>query len=62
MSREQEEIASAAYALVTTGPSDLVPQPSRFTKSEKRFIVGFVAFVGLFRQIFIMPGFETLPN
>ena len=52
MSSEQEETASAAlpaHALGTTGPSDLMPQPSRFTKSEKWFIVGFIAFVGLFR-------------
>ena len=61
MSKEQEE--TAACALGTTGPSDLlvVPQPSRFTKSEKWFIVGLIACVGLFRQIFIMPGFKTLP-
>ena len=60
MSKEQEK--TAACALGTTGPSDLVPQPSRFTKSEKWFIVGLIAFVGLFRQSFIMPGFVTLPN
>ena len=60
MSKEQEE--TVACALGTTGPSALAPQPSRFTKSEKWFIVGFVAFVGLFRQGFIMPGFETYPN
>ena len=61
MSKEQEE--TAACALGTTGPSDLAVQPSsRFTKSEKWFIVGFVACVGLFRQSFVMPGFETLPN
>ena len=57
MSKEKEE--TAACALGTTGPSDL-DQPSRFTKNEKWFIVGFTAFVGLFRQSFIMPGFETL--
>ena len=57
MLKEQEE--TAACALGTTGPTG---QPSRFTKSEKWFIVGLIAFVGLFRQIFIMPGFETLPN
>ena len=58
MSKEQEE--TSACALGTAGPSDL--QPSRFTKSEKWFIVGFVAFVGVFRQSFIMPVFETYPN
>ena len=52
MSKEQEENAA----------SDLVPLPSRFTKNEKWFIVGFIAFVGLFRQSFIMSGFEALPN
>ena len=56
MSKEQEETVTCA----TTGPSDLEPQPSRFTKSEKWFIVGLIAFVALFRQSFIMPGFETL--
>ena len=59
MSKEQEE--PAAYTLGTTGQSDIVAQPGRFTKSEKWFIVGLIAFVGLFRQSFIMPGFETLP-
>ena len=57
MSKEQEETAVG-----TTGLSNLVPQPSRFTKSEKWFIVGFIAFVGLFRQSFIMLVFETYPN
>ena len=49
MSKEQEE--TAACALGTIGPSELVPraQQSRFTKGEKWFIVGFIAFVGLFR-------------
>jgi hypothetical protein len=60
MSKEQEE--TAAYGLGTKVSSDFVPQPSRFTKGEKWFIVGIIAFVGMFRQIFIMPGFETLPN
>ena len=62
MSKEQEE--TAACVLGTTGPTDLVHQPtaSRFTKSEKWFIVGFIACVGLFRQSFIVPGFETLPD
>ena len=62
MSKEQEE--TAACVLGTTGPSDLLPQPtrSRFTKSEKWFIVGFVGFVALFRQSFIMLDFETLSN
>ena len=62
MSKEQEETAASASG--TTGPSDLVPQPtqSRFTKNEKWFIVGLIAFVGLFRQIFFMPGFETHPT
>ena len=60
MSKEQEE--TAAHASGTTPPSDFVPQPSRFTKREKWFIVAFVAFVALFRRGFIMPGFETHPN
>ena len=47
MFKEQKE--TAACALGTTGPSDFIlPQPSRFTKSEKWFIVGFMAFVGFF--------------
>ena len=56
MSKEQEE--TPASALETTGPSDVtdvLPQPtttSRFTKNEKWFIVGFIAFIGLFRQCF----------
>ena len=60
MSKEQEETAACAFG--TTVPIDLVPQPSRFTKSEKWFIVGLIAFVALFRQSFIMPDFETLRN
>ena len=60
MSKEQEETAVCAFE--NTGHSDPVPQASRFTKSEKWFIVGLIAFVALFRQIFIMPGFEALPN
>ena len=61
MSKEQEKTAACAFE--TTGPGDPVLQLSnRFTKSEKWFIVGFIAFVALFRQGFIMPGFETLPN
>ena len=66
MTKEQE--GTAICALGTTGPgqSDLVPklEPtlSRFTKSEKWFIVGLIAFVGLFRQSYIMPCFETLRN
>ena len=62
MSKEQED---SACALGTTGPSDLVSQPTttRFTKSEKWFIVGLIAFAGLMRQFFqvIEPGFEN-PN
>ena len=54
MSKEQEETAACAL-----GTTDLIPQPSRFTKSEKWFIVGFVTFVGIFS---IMPGFGTLPD
>ena len=60
MSKEQEETAACAFE--TTGSSDLVPQPSRFTKSEKWFIVGLIAFVGFFRQSFNVPAFETHPN
>ena len=59
MSKDKEETqaaAACASGLGTTGSSDLVPpdQPtlSRFTKNEKWFIVGFIAFVGLFRQSF----------
>jgi hypothetical protein len=61
MSKEQEE--TAACTLGTTEPRDYVHQPrTRFTKSEKWFIVGLIAFVGFFRQSFIMHVFETLPN
>ena len=60
MSKEQEE--TAVCALGTTGQNDPVLQPSRFTKSEKWFIVGLIAFVGLFRRSFIIHVFETLPN
>ena len=56
MSKEQELEETAASVLGNTEPSDVVPQleptQSRFTKSEKWFIVGFTAFVGLFRQSF----------
>ena len=64
MSKEQED--TAVSALGTTGPSDLMPQPttstSRFTEREKWFIVGLIAFSGLFRQVFIVPDFEIPPN
>jgi hypothetical protein len=64
MSKEKEETTACALGTPSMGPNDIVPQPtqSRFTKNEKWFIVGFTAFVGLFRQSFIMPGFESLPN
>ena len=62
MSKEQEETVTCALVTMPVGPSELVPVPqlelSRFTKSEKWFIVGLVAFVGFFRQIFIMSSFE----
>jgi hypothetical protein len=66
MSKEKEK-KEEETAACTLGPgdSDLQgPQPtrSRFTKSEKWFIVGFTSFVGLFRQSFIMPGFKIHPN
>ena len=35
----------------TSRSNDLASQPSRFTKKEKWFIVGFTSFVGLFRQL-----------
>jgi hypothetical protein len=59
MSKEQEK--TAACAIRTSEPSaDLVPQPSsRFTKNEKWFSVGLIGFIGLFRQSFIMRGFEN---
>ena len=64
MSKEQEETAACVLGTTSTGPTDLVHEPtaSRFTKSGKWFIVGFIACVGLFRQSFIVPGIETLPN
>ena len=49
MSKEQGQTA-ASGTLGFPGTIDLVSQPSRFTKLEKWFIVGFSAFVGLFRQ------------
>ena len=66
MSKEQELEETAASVLGNTEPSDVVPQheptQSRFTKSEKWFIVGFTAFVGLFRQSFFIFSFETFSD
>ena len=63
MSKEQD---TAVCALGTTGPSDLMPQAttstSRFTEREKWFIVGLIAFSGLFRQVFIVPCSKAPPN
>lgn len=53
MSKEQEQTTPGPSGTLETGLSVLAP-PSRFTKSEKWFIVGFTAFVGLFRWSFIM--------
>lgn len=61
MSKEQEQ--TSARTLEAPDLPDLASQPSRFTKNEKWFIVGFTAFVGLFSPLasgIYLPAIPTL--